>query len=108
MASERVLMGASNSHKAGSTVDAGLPNITGDFYGDLNGNNHQSIFFNGSGALRTGTVSWSSSVNAYKVSNSYSNATHIKFNANNSNSIYGKSSTVQPAAYYVNVWQRVD
>lgn len=30
IASERVLMGASNSHAAGSTVNAGLPNITGD------------------------------------------------------------------------------
>ena len=29
IASERVLMGASNSHAAGSTVNAGLPNITG-------------------------------------------------------------------------------
>lgn len=30
IASERVLMGASKSHAAGSTVNAGLPNITGD------------------------------------------------------------------------------
>lgn len=107
VAGERVLMGAGSGHATGSTVDAGLPNITGDFYGDLNGNHHRGIFFNGSGALRTGTVSWGSSVNAYSISNSYNNATHINLNANNSNSIYGKSSTVQPAAYYVNIWQRV-
>ena len=30
IASERVLMGASSTHAAGTTVEAGLPNITGD------------------------------------------------------------------------------
>ena len=108
VAGERVLMGAGGGHSAGAYVDAGLPNITGDAYGDVNGNHRQSMLFNGSGALRTDTVSWSSSVNAYSVSNSYNSATHINFNANKSNSIYGKSSTVQPATYYVNIWQRVN
>ena len=108
VAGERVLMGAGGGHSAGAYVDAGLPNITGDAYGDVNGNHKQSMLFNGSGALRTDTVSWGSSVNAYSVSNSYNNATHINFNANKSNSIYGKSSTVQPATYYVNIWQRVN
>ena len=108
VAGERVLMGAGGGHSAGAYVDAGLPNITGDAYGDVNGNNKQSMLFNGSGALRTDTVSWGSSVNAYSVSNSYNNATHINFNANKSNFIYGKSSTVQPATYYVNIWQRVN
>lgn len=107
IASERVLMGRSSSHAAGTTVNAGLPNITGDAYGDINGNHHQGMLFNGSGALRTNTVSWGSNVNSYSVSNSYNNATHINFNAQNSNSIYGKSSTVQPATYYVYIWHRI-
>ena len=107
IASERVLMGRSSSHAAGTTVNAGLPNITGDAYGDINGNHHQGMLFNGSGALRTNTVSWSSNVNSYIVSDSYNNATHINFNAQNSNSIYGKSSTVQPATYYVYIWHRI-
>ena len=107
IASERVLMGRSSSHAAGTTVNAGLPNITGDAYGDINGNHHQGMLFNGSGALRTNTVSWGSNVNSYRVSDSYNNATHINFNAQNSNSIYGKSSTVQPATYYVYIWHRI-
>lgn len=107
IASERVLMGRSSSHAAGTTVNAGLPNITGNAYGDINGNHHQGMLFNGSGALRTNTVSWGSNVNSYRVSDSYNNATHINFNAQNSNSIYGKSSTVQPATYYVYIWHRI-
>ena len=35
IASERVLMGASSSHKAGTTVNAGLPNITGTANGGV-------------------------------------------------------------------------
>lgn len=107
IASERVLMGRSRSHAAGTTVNAGLPNITGDAYGDINGNNNKSMFFKSSGALHTNTVSYNSNVNAYQVYNSYNNATHINFNAQNSNSIYGKSSTVQPATYYVYIWHRI-
>lgn len=101
------IWGASDTHPAGTVLAAGLPNITGNFYGDINGNHHQGIFFNGSGALRTDTVSWGSGVNAYRVSDSYNNATHINLNANNSNSIYGKSSTVQPPAYCMYLWRRV-
>ena len=101
------IWGASDTHPAGTVLAAGLPNITGDFYGDINGNHHQGIFFNGSGALRTDTVSWGSGVNAYRVFDSYNNATHINLNAKNSNSIYGKSSTVQPPAYCMYLWRRV-
>ena len=32
---------------------------------------------------------------------------NISFDASKSNAIYGRSSTVQPAAYYVHIWHRV-
>lgn len=102
------IWGASSLHPAGTKLNAGLPNITGSAYGDINGNNHKSMFFKGSGALRTNTVSYGNNVNAYQVYNSYNNATHIEFNAQNSNSIYGKSSTVQPPAYCMYLWRRVE
>ena len=101
------IWGASDTHSAGTVLAAGLPNITGECYGDINGNNHNSMLFESSGALQTNTVSWTSSVNAYKVDGSYSNATHIEFNAQKSNSRYGKSSTVQPPAYCMYLWRRV-
>lgn len=34
-------------------------------------------------------------------------AYNIEFDASSSNLIYGRSNTVQPAAYYVYIWHRV-
>lgn len=106
MASERVLMGASNSHKAGSTVDAGLPNITGSAYGDVQ-QSGASVCWGGSGAIQTSNDTGGNGICMYKVANYGNHRSILKFNASKSNGIYGRSGTVQPAAYYVNIWQRV-
>lgn len=97
IASERVLMGASSAHAAGTTVEAGLPNITGSFVANVRSRSH-----NVSGAftakdLSTSTGADNSDAQVYKFS----------LAASNSNAIYGASSTVQPAAYYVHIWRRV-
>ena len=77
---------------AGTTVEAGLPNITGNayFYSGLSGANGAFAFHShggnaGSGAPASGDFS---------------------FDASRSSSIYGKSYTVQPPAYLVNIWKR--
>ena len=41
IASDRVLMGASRNHAAGTTVKAGLPNITGSFVADVKKGEHK-------------------------------------------------------------------
>lgn len=97
IASERVLMGASSSHKAGTTVNAGLPNITGSFNADVRMNNHEV-----SGAFTAGD--WLAPTGA---SSSDSRVYKFSLDASKSNAIYGRSSTVQPAAYYVHIWRRV-
>ena len=102
IASERVLMGASSSHKAGTTVNAGLPNITGTANG---------------GVL---SMSTPSSDGAFGSKYYNTNSRHgggdngdwfsihnRTFDASRSNPIYGASDTVQPAAYYVYIWHRV-
>ena len=102
IASERVLMGVSSSHGAGSTVSAGLPNISGTF-SDLAGG---SISFGG--AFSQGTPS-RITLNYQQSSDSAWNWNYIRngtFNASRSSSIYGNSGTVQPAAYYVYMWRR--
>lgn len=102
IASERVLMGVSSSHGAGSTVSAGLPNISGTF-SDLAGG---SISFGG--AFSQGTPS-SITMNYHQNSDSAWRWNYIRdgtFNASRSSSIYGNSGTVQPAAYYVYMWRR--
>ena len=97
IAQNRVLMGAGSGHAAGTTVEAGLPNITGSFVANVRSSNHEV-----SGAFTVGNVI------AYTGGNS-SDAYTYKFSldASKSNAIYGRSATVQPAAYYVHIWKRV-
>lgn len=98
IASERVLMGVSSSHGAGSTVSAGLPNIKGAVLdtwhgGGPSGSGALSVAVNGRSAVRNGddgTFTWG----------------NFYFDAASYNSIYGNASTVQPAAYYVYMWRR--
>ena len=104
VASERVLMGASSTHAAGATVDAGLPDITGTvgatYYNTayIGGANPNSGAFNSQKSVYNRRSSGdSSSMDFYNVD----------FAASNSNAIYGRSSTVQPAAYYVYIWRRI-
>lgn len=103
IASERVLMGASRTHAAGTTVEAGLPNITatGGFYdnlsvGDLGTRLTGAFYANANDQTHTG----------YSGGIDSDNST-LDFDASRSNPIYGGSSTVQPAAYYVHIWHRV-
>ena len=98
IASDRVLMGASSSHAAGTTVEAGLPNITGSltaFSKEFGG------AFTEGGLVDRTVIAKSNDINA-SVSRYL-----MKLNASKSNAIYGRSSTVQPAAYYVYIWHRV-
>lgn len=97
IAQNRVLMGASYAHAAGTTVEAGLPNITGSFVADVKKGEHKvsGAFTAGSAIASTGEYSNFSDV--YKFS----------LDASKSNAIYGRSNTVQPAAYYVHIWRRV-
>ena len=98
IASERVLMGASSTHAAGTTVKAGLPNITGSFVANVRSDKQEtSGAFTASDRIAITGRSDSSGAGAYKFS----------LDASKSNPIYGASNTVQPAAYYVHIWHRV-
>lgn len=106
IAQNRVLMGASYAHAAGTTVEAGLPNITGS----LREANADSSPFRGSKA----SLESSGALKFVEINTSwggYSGASgstyDVYFDASRSNSIYGRSATVQPAAYYVHIWKRV-
>ena len=98
IASERVLMGASSTHAAGTTVKAGLPNITGTL-SDVMGSFY--AYPSGSGAFSVKGIGRS------LENGSSGNYGNISFDASKSNAIYGRSTTVQPAAYYVHIWHRV-
>lgn len=95
VSSGRVLQGVSGGQVAGNTVEAGLPNITGNTgYGGHEVGTMSGAFYSGGGSTVWGP-------------NSYGHESHTAyFNASRSSSIYGKSSTVQPPAYLVNIWKR--
>lgn len=93
----RVLQGADGSQDVGTTIEAGLPNITG--------------------TVTIGRGGYAAGINGVFTGSSYSGgewcggdngkgSTHVKFDASNSNSVYGNSDTVQPPAYLVNIWKR--
>lgn len=100
IAEERTLMGASTTHPAGTTVEAGLPNIKGGVLdtwhgGGPSGAGALSVAVNGRGSIRNGdegTFTWG----------------NFYFDAASYNSIYGNSNTVQPATYYINIWKRIE
>lgn len=98
IASERVLMGVSSSHGAGSTVSAGLPNIKGAVLDTWHGGGPS-----GSGALSVAVNGRSAVCNGDDGTFTWGN---FYFDAASYNSIYGNASTVQPAAYYVYMWRR--
>lgn len=90
---------ADSSHGAGTTIGAGLPNITG-FAKSLMGDNSSGISFTGA-LYEAGTPrqrSWSGT--------SGNEVRSVGFDASKSNSIYGSSDTVQPPAYVVIAWRR--
>ncbi len=80
----------------GTTIEAGLPNITGTFSGSKTASGGRSGAF-----YQVGTTS-----GAYP-SGTGTTGVIEGFNASRSSSIYGNSTTVQPPAYVVNVWRRV-
>lgn len=98
VSSGRVLQGSSTGHNAGTTIEAGLPNITGC----------TGMRNNGLAATTTGAfwIDTSSPSGSYANEGYYAGAQSVSIDASRSNSIYGNSSTVQPPAYVVNIWQR--
>lgn len=103
------IWGASDTHPAGTTVEAGLPNITGKFVAALRdgftNNSHTKI----TGAFyENGTTTGEGSYNSISTGVGIpSGGAPFGFDASRSNSIYGASDTVQPPAYCLYLWRRV-
>lgn len=101
--SGRVLQGVDNDHSVGTTIEAGLPNITGEF-----------IPWSGKSTYDLGCIIGSPSTGAIKgvignrttvlieSPNSGLGTIYAEFDASLSNPIYSKSSTVQPPALTIN------
>ena len=94
---------ASTTHAAGSTVEAGLPNITGQIaYNSSHG------LVSSNSAVSSGCVFPGASIrNGALTGNNTAKTRDLAIDASRSSAVYGRSDTVQPAAYYMNVWIRL-
>jgi microcystin-dependent protein len=82
------------SATAGTEKTAGLPNITGAI--NARGCLNTTLFGASNGALSSESIENVGDINA--ATTSASHPVQLKFNASNSDSIYGNSATVQPPA----------
>lgn len=94
------LSGTSENYSAGNTPSAGLPNITGNI-SDMSSNGINTSTFSGAFRQVSGTGGYGHGGVQYQQG-----INNVSFDAGWSNSLYGGSSTVRPAAYVVNVWVR--
>lgn len=98
IAQDRVLMGASDMHPAGTTVEGGLPNITAKVtsqYGIFNADSEGAFYFVEGANFN------------YPATGLGGALIHdLRFSASRSNPIYGASDTVQPPAYFTYTWLR--
>ena len=106
---DRVLQGTSDKNKVGTTIEAGLPNITGGavatflYYNQQNFNNKEVR----SGCFKGDYINDSVVILNRSTSPDNFYNTSLTFDANASNPIYGKSTTVQPPAELVFIWKRI-
>lgn len=94
----RTLWGA-DEHPVGEYVEAGLPNITGDFYGQNYGSGWEFH-----GAFYPTEIGHKVGLSGAADNNNYQTG----FDASRSNPVYGNSETVQPPAGAVNFIIKVD
>ena len=108
IAQNRVLMGASYAHAAGTTAEAGLPNITGSLSETSNDGKTSPFRGNKNAISSIGALAVREASSPFCGYAGYEGSAYdISFDASRSNPIYGRSNTVQPAAYYVHIWRRV-
>lgn len=104
-----VLQCSDANHKAGTTVEAGLPDIGGNAVITDNvcvNTNTSSVFRGADGCFSVSGSGARAVVNNVSVATYADNRT-LTFRASKSNRIYGNSDTVQPPARIVNVWKRI-
>lgn len=112
IAQDRVLMGASSTHPAGTTAEAGLPNITGNFRSrpHMNGNfgtGGSIISADGKLFVHLPQASDEKDNSITETGRVYKDDVMF-FDASRSNPIYGASTIVQPPAYFTYTWLRTN
>jgi hypothetical protein len=105
----KLLQCSDDTHPAGTDIEAGLPNITGNVQavGESGEEGSWLTNLNGAGCFYAVTVNASRQYYASCVVNYNGGTNYQGFDASRCSSIYGKSDTVQPETHVVNVWKRI-
>ena len=113
IATGRTLWGASSDNELNTTVNSGLPNITGTYDPRWKDNSGGGIMMaaQNSGAMYTSRPNdhgywWAAVTSSGGAGSNTQYHTRLNFSAQRSNSIYGNSTIVQPPAYKVYMWRR--
>lgn len=115
----QVLWGCENDGEIGEDKQPGLPNITGTLSDAANPNTTEPwTFVDGGDLATTGAIKKYNSIHgkwrglntsvACHNNNESGSVPGFQFNASLSNPIYGRSNTVQPPAFVVKIWQRIE
>ena len=103
---DRVLQGTNDRSKVGTTIDAGLPNITGK--ANVSGYGWKDWNDTSQGSLAVSVDIVPNRSASGSTSGDYSwGDTLLHIDASRSNPIYGSSDTVQPPAELVFIWKRI-
>ena len=102
---DRVLQGTNDKNKVGTTIDAGLPNITGTVP-------TTNMGWKGWQGMKSGALSVEILVNPDRQEYHMQGTNEwgdilLTIDASQSNPIYGTSDTVQPPAELVFIWKRI-
>lgn len=105
------IWGASDTHPAGTKLEAGLPNIEGVIESRASNTPSNSPL----GAIRGTSGAFSAKANSGEAGTSPVSipvddrykTDMVSFDASRSSSVYGNSDTVQPPAYCTYIWRRV-
>ena len=101
----RVLQGTNDKNKVGTTIEAGLPNITGNIPTSAFAWKGWYGMSSGSLSVHGNTVT-DRAENKVPQSNEWGDLI-LTIDASHSNPIYGSSDTVQPPAELVFIWKRI-
>ena len=95
-------MGASATHPVNTTIEAGLPNMTGTIFGVMT--------YNGGGGYNPNQALTSTQEDAThsRDESGLGHYVRVTLDASRSNPIYGASNTVQPPAYCLYIWKRIE
>ena len=105
VAQDRCIQGASDTHTVGTTIESGLPNVTGQIGG--NTTLPPSEIGNTRGPKAEGPFQQSVTAGAIgPMDNDTWNIYKNTFDLSLANPIYGASEVVQPPSIYMNIWKR--